>query len=131
MVLRATALCLLALGQSAAAQSVSPAEFEALSEGRTIYFRDQSQGFGAEQYFANRRVRWMYADGQCTDGYWYPQGPQLCFIYDHAPDPQCWLMNRDGDQISARRAEFDDTTPLVIERIDDRPLPCAGPDLGV
>ena len=115
----------------ARAEPISPSEFEALSQGRTLYFVDQSQGFGAEQYFPNRRVRWMYRDGECTDGYWYPLGQQLCFVYDHAPDPQCWLMTREGGQISARRAEYEDTTPIFVDRIDDRPLACAGPDLGV
>lgn len=116
---------------AALAQPISPNEFDALSQGRTLYFRDGVQGFGAEQYFDNRRVRWMYADGTCTDGFWYAEGDALCFVYEHAPDPQCWLMDRLNDQISARRSEYEDNSPIVVERIDDKPLSCPGPDLGV
>ena len=129
--MRPTPFLLLILAWPAHAQVITPEDFEALSTGKTLYFRDETNGVGAEQYFDNRRVRWMFADGTCTDGYWYAQAGTLCFVYDDAPGPQCWIMTRDEGKISARRAEFNDTSPIVVERIDEKPLACAGPDLGV
>ena len=112
-------------------EPITPDEFEQLSTGRTFYFRDTNQRYGAEQYFENRRVRWMFADGHCTDGYWYTQNDAMCFVYEHEPQPQCWLMETKGGEITARRTEFEDMSPITVDRIDDKPLSCAGPDLGV
>lgn len=115
----------------ARAEPVSPSEFEALTAGRTLYFRDSLGRFGAEQYRADRKVRWMYADGQCTDGYWYPAGNALCFVYDIDPQPQCWRLTREDGNLRARLVETPQSFGLLVERIDDAPLSCAGPDVGV
>ena len=120
-----------ALASPVVCKPMTPAEFEQLSTGMTLYFSDAHQGYGAEQYFENRRVRWMFADGHCTDGYWYPHNDAMCFVYEHEPQPQCWLMDIRSGKITARRTEYEDTSPITVERIDDNPLSCAGPDLGV
>lgn len=110
---------------------ISAAEFEALSTGKTLHFRSGLGLFGAEQYFDNRRVRWMYSDGTCTDGYWYPEGDALCFVYEDVDSTQCWHMSGTGTALRAERADIDDPAPIFLDHIDTRPLACPGPDLGV
>ncbi len=126
----ALVLCALLAGQ-AHAEPMSPDTFDSLSTGRTLYFSDGARSVGAEQYLGNRKVRWMFTDGECSDGFWYEDNSALCFVYEHEPTAQCWLMDETDGTISARRSEFADPTPLFVERMDDQPLACAGPDLGV
>lgn len=120
------------MGFPAFAQNpMSPSQFQDFSEGKTLYFSQSGRFYGAEQYLKNKRVRWQYPNGECTEGHWYGDGTSLCFQYDDVEGTQCWIMWDDAGQILARHAEDPADIPIELERKDELPLPCAGPDLGV
>lgn len=106
-------------------------EFEAHVTGRTITYASGGMVYGAEEYQPGRRVRWSFAGGECQEGIWYPEDRFICFVYRENPVPQCWTFFREGDGL---RALFNDTpgdTELTEVDRTDRPLVCAGPDVGV
>ncbi len=110
--------------------------FEAMAEGHTLYFRQGTGApleYGAEQYFDGRRARWRYADGECTDGIWWEEDGLICFAYETSPAPQCWHFEERGGRFRARLADVPpgDASELLLDRIDDEPLDCPGPDTGV
>lgn len=117
--------------QVSALDIVTPEEFEALTEGKTLYFTEDGLSYGAEQYLANRRVRWQYPDGSCLEGRWFSEGDALCFRYEDQPDTQCWIMWREHGRTLARRTGSVTDRAIELVRKDELPLPCAGPDLGV
>lgn len=123
---------LIAAPAAAADTVLSPAEFQRMSEGKTMYFSRGGQVYGAEQFYTRRRSLWQFSDGQCDHGSWHPKGSYICFVYDQNPDPQCWHFLRRADGRFAARsegatAEFD----ILLDHTDDRPLDCKGPDIGV
>jgi len=114
-----------------AQDGMSPEAFRSLTEGKTLYFSQEGRFYGAEQYLKNNRVRWQYPNGECTEGQWYGQGNQLCFQYEDVIGAQCWIMWDEGGQLLARHADDPADIPIELDRKDELPLPCAGPDLGV
>ena len=76
-------------------------------------------------------MRWQYPNGECTEGRWYGVGNTLCFEYEDVNGAQCWIMWDEGGQLKARHAEDPNDVPIELQREDELPLPCAGPDLGV
>lgn len=125
------ALLLLAT-PSLAEPPLSPAAFEALAEGRTLHFSLDGEPFGSEQFFADRRSLWRFADGACQSGGWSARADLICFRYDGAPDLQCWRFGRSGGRLRAGLVEDGRETgfALELEEVDDTPLPCLGPDVG-
>lgn len=120
-------------GSAGSAQTaISPAEFEALATGRTLWFRDESGAFGAEQYLSGRRSLWRYGDGSCIAGVWWDEDERVCFRYEGGGEPQCWRFVRDGDEIVATFVGPDgaEGAALRLDRIEADPLPCAGPKVG-
>ncbi len=112
---------------------IPPAEFEALSEGRTLHFQKLGQPYGSEQYGPNRNVIWQFANGACEIGYWVPDGKSICFYYEGQLDKLCWsFVERDGKK-RARIAgtEAGDVSEITLTGIDDARLECPGPDLGM
>ncbi|MEO0999428.1 MAG: hypothetical protein AAFW69_02305 [Pseudomonadota bacterium] len=129
-------LAALLLAGTAAAQEVEeivpPAAFEALSEGKTLYFELFGRPFGAEQYFPGRRVRWQFAEGICQEGTWFAEGDALCFSYDENPVPICWyFLKRGGTYIARQVGQAPEDGELTLVRRDEEPLDCPGPDTGV
>ena len=123
----------LALPVSALADGLVTAdEFEAMSQNRTQYFERGGAFYGAEQFFSDRTSLWQYGDGTCTWGKWYAQDDQICFIYEASPTPQCWHFSERGGTYYARIAGLAEGDPseLRLSKVDDKPLPCPGPDLG-
>lgn len=121
------------LATAAAAEIIPPAEFEALSEGRTLTFDKGGTFYGAEQYGPNRYSLWQDATGDCAEGSWFPAGDAICFVYDRQPEPICWIFERrDGDYF-ARVAGTPprDASEIRLREIIDEPLSCPAPDLGV
>ena len=112
--------------------AVSPEAFEALSEGRTLHFSLDGLPYGSEQFFTGRRSLWRTPDGQCEAGVWHSEGDAICFEYEAAPDPQCWIFLHEGSDLSAARVEDGVQTSLVVDLslIDNTPLPCPGPLVG-
>lgn len=125
------ALLLLTLPASAADRRISVEEFEALVTGKTLSYASQGTEYGAEEYFENRRVRWSFLDGECTDGRWYVQNEQICFVYEDIPSPQCWQFFLRGGRLLARFENDPAATELYETRRRSGPLQCLGPEVGV
>jgi len=110
---------------------ISPEDFEAMSKGKTLYFTFDGSPYGAEQFYTGRRSLWQYGNGECTAGAWHNDGDSLCFLYEDNLELQCWQMyRRDGD-IFVKSDTAPEGEELKLDRIDEVPLPCIGPDLGV
>lgn len=119
----------------AAEAAMSGAEFEAYTEGRTLYFGSDGRNYGAEDYLPGREVRWSFLDGACKDGVWYEaqsaQGPQICFIYEDRPEePQCWVFERTDSGLLAT-FQGESGTVLYEARRSEEPQVCLGPEVGV
>lgn len=128
-----TALCLwIILAASPRAQdTMSAAEFDAYTRGKTLYYGQAGTPYGAEQYLPNRRVRWSFLDGICSEGHWFEEKGHICFVYDKEPAPQCWSF---FDQPGGLVARFEGTPPsadLYEVQISDTQMHCLGPRIGV
>ncbi|MEX0970616.1 MAG: hypothetical protein WD046_09260 [Paracoccaceae bacterium] len=124
-------------GVAQAQTAILPEEFGAAAIGKTYWFSENGIHYGAEQYFDDQTVIWQDRNGNCLRGSWYANGPQMCFIYDNDPAPDCWTMweTDDGRVLieSTRIPDDPAIAPLVLELIRRTPLPiaCTGPLLGV
>ncbi|MEM0976771.1 MAG: hypothetical protein AAGJ34_04470 [Pseudomonadota bacterium] len=109
---------------------ISVEEFEAISRGQTQIFERDGEFFGAEQFFSNRQTLWMFRNGQCDRGTWYPVEDLICFQYETLPEAQCWYMiERDGSyfaRLQGAEPQFD----LELVDITREDLPCPGPEVG-
>lgn len=123
--------CLAALPTQAQDRKLTPEEFERFVTGSTILFQSRAREYGAEEYLDNRRVRWSFLDGDCTEGHWYAQGPQICFVYDDYPDPQCWQFYVRQGRLVALFEDDPEATELIEFGRRDGPLYCLGPEVGV
>lgn len=125
---------LIAFALPAAAQDGRPitaAEFERMVTGQTLSYGNGGEEYGAEEYLDNRRVRWSYLDGDCTDGVWYEKGPQICFEYEDIDGAQCWQFFEKAGRLIARFENDPSATELIETRRRSGPLFCEGPEVGV
>lgn len=107
-------------------------EFDAYVTGRTLTYGIGGRVYGIEQYLSGRRVLWAFTGEECREGVWYPQGEEICFVYDYAPDdPQCWLFWEGRDGLIARFTGPGMMTELVEVEQSREPMSCAGPSIGV
>ena len=103
--------------------------FEALVTGKTLTFSTADGPYGVEYYAPNRRVIWSFTNGECQNGEWYenagPSGPEICFVYENNPTPQCWQVFDVDGKI---RADFMNTpgTTVLYEAVESEPLVCGG-----
>ncbi len=112
--------------------TMSAAEFEAYVTGRTLTYATRGGApYGAEQYLPNRRVIWTFLDGECLEGIWYEDAGQICFLYDFAPEPQCWTFWEGGAGLIARFENDPEARELYEVRQSSEPLRCLGPEVGV
>ncbi|MEQ9695741.1 hypothetical protein [Shimia sp. SDUM112013] len=109
---------------------LSAQAFEQRTLGKILFYGADGTRYGVEEYLPDRRVRWSFLDGKCKDGIWYESGPQICFVYEDNPEPQCWLFFEDGVGLRAEFATGDDPTVLYEVETGDEML-CLGPDVGV
>jgi len=111
---------------------VSPEEFERLVLGETMSFIGTSGLYGAEEYFGDRRVRWSFLDGTCTDGRWFNQGNQICFQYDDGgnAEPQCWSFYMKDDALVGEYDNGGQTAAPVQMQMRSGPLYCLSPEVG-
>lgn len=125
-------LLMVLAGPAAADGALTPEAFEALAEGRTLYFTQGGSRYGEEQYLSGRRSLWRYADGSCARGVWWGADGAICFRYDAAPTPQCWRFTSGPAGVVAELVEGGARTGTVVEmsRADTRPLACPGPYVG-
>jgi hypothetical protein len=124
------ALCLL-VQPVAAAEPMSAAEFEAYTTGRTLFYGQGGQAYGAEEYLDDRRVIWSFLDGECKDGRWYPDGREICFVYDDSPEPQCWQFFRETGGLIAEFMGNPAMSELYEAQDMDEEMVCLGPRIGV
>ncbi|SFD93310.1 hypothetical protein [Roseivivax sediminis] len=132
--IRALALALTLATPALAAETgaMSGAEFDAYTEGKTLYFGQDGAAYGVERYLPDQRVVWSFLDGECKTGRWYEQSGQICFVYEDNPTPQCWSFYRAPQ--GGLRAVFENDparTTLYEARQDEEPMLCKGPDVGV
>ncbi len=110
---------------------ITAEEFERIVTGKTFSYATGGAPYGAEEYLGNRRVRWTFLDGECTEGSWYESGEYICFVYDNIPDPQCWTFFMRSGRLSARFSGQSTSTDLFETERQDEPLFCLGPEVGV
>lgn len=112
---------------SAAIEPVPPEEFRAMAEGWTVYFTLNGALYGAESYGKGDRSCWCYIEGECQEGVWWADGPQLCFDYGHEGSPSCWTLHRDDGGIVARLEGDRPNAGMELRflRQDRQPLACA------
>lgn len=117
--------------QTATADPMSAAEFEAYVTGKTLFYGQSGEAYGAEIYHENRRVTWSFLDGDCKEGRWYAEGPLICFVYEDRPDPQCWTFERGAGGLIARFENNPDSAELYEAQNLDEEMICLGPKIGV
>ncbi|NRB18117.1 MAG: hypothetical protein HRU33_11260 [Rhodobacteraceae bacterium] len=105
--------------------------FDRYTLGRTLYYGLDGSPYGVERYLPGRRVLWSFLDGRCETGHWYEEAGQICFIYQHRSDPQCWRFSLEPQGLVARFENSPQATELYeVEDLDEEML-CYGPDVGV
>lgn len=110
---------------------LTPQEFEAYANGKTLYFAQQGQPFGVEQYLPGRQSIWQFADGTCANGIWFARKNLICFVYDGDEVEQCWtFIDKDGT-FAARALGREPEADLDVIWRDQAPISCKAPDLGV
>ncbi|MBL9075437.1 hypothetical protein [Tabrizicola sp.] len=126
------ALALFFLATPSLAETPITAEvFEAHVTGKTLTYRQFGNLFGIEQYLPDRKVRWSTAPNECQYGSWYPQGENICFVYEYDPTPACWTFwMKDGALVALSTSGV---AGEELHEVDasDQGLPCPGPDVGV
>lgn len=108
---------------------LSGAEFDAFVSGRTLTYSANGIPYGVEYYAPSQRVIWSVLDGTCEYGKWYeassPTGPQICFVYEDDPEPNCWQIFMEGNRMRADFMNQPDSTVLYM--LDEtEPLICDG-----
>ncbi len=104
--------------------------FEAYTKGKTLYFSEAGEAYGAERYLPGRKVEWSFLDGKCKTGEWYPDQGAICFVYEDRPDPQCWHFEATQRGLKATFLGSDESTELYEAKQSDEPMYCMGPDVG-
>lgn len=122
------ALC--AATPAVAEPPITADQFEAHVTGKTLTYRQFDSVFGIEEYLPDRKVRWSTAPNECQYGSWYPQGENICFVYEYDPTPACWTFWLRGGALVALSTNAAPGEELHEVAVDDTPLPCPGPDIG-
>lgn len=120
-----------AVRASQAAEPMNAEEFDAYTRGKTLFYGQNGQAYGAEIYHENRRVQWSFLDGKCKEGTWYEKAGQICFVYEDNDDPQCWSFYKDAGRLVARFENLTSSTPLYEADDIGQEMICLGPDVGV
>ena len=121
-----------ALAQESSGKALSATQFESLVEGRTLtYGAEGTEPYGVEYYHPGRRVTWAWSDStECLPGTWReekrPDGPAICFDYDHDPEPKCWRFFREGVGLRATFLNDGGATELYELIEDPGSLVCGG-----
>lgn len=114
-----------------AAEPMDGAAFDSYTRGKTLFYGQNGQAYGAEVYLDNRRVRWSFLDGQCKEGYWYEDAGQICFVYEDNPVPQCWAFLQNDGGLIAKFENVPGATELYEADDLGEEMICLGPDVGV
>ena len=127
------ALLMLAIpmAESHAGEPMDAEAFDRYTRGKTLFYGQNGEAYGAEIYLDNRRVKWSFLDGQCKDGTWYEDGGQICFVYEDNPEPQCWAFTNDNGRLIARFQNDPGATELYEAQDVGEEMICLGPEIGV
>ena len=125
------ALTLLLAVPAQAETPMTAAEFEAYATGKTLSYAKDSTIWGSEHYMADRHVIWAFDDTDCQYGIWFEDAGNICFVYEDEGAPQCWKFWREGEGLKAQFEGDPEGTELSEVAQTDKPLLCAGPDVGV
>lgn len=116
----------------ACAQPLDAEGFSAFASGKTVTYGADGLVYGREEYRADRTVVWQAPGGDCSYGHWFEDDAgNICFLYGEGRDPVCWMFSDSGGRVTARSVDSPDAPPLGTLQIDDKPLVCPGPDVGV
>lgn len=126
LALAATLAVTLAL-PAAAQERLTAQEFDRYTRGKTLFYGREGQTYGAENYYANRRVLWSFLDGNCSAGEWYERDGLICFTYENNPDPQCWSFTKGPAGLIARFENEPTTTELYEAGETGDGMVCTGP----
>lgn len=130
--MKSLALCLTLLAAPLAAQDLMTAEeFDAYTQGKTLFYGQNGQAYGAEIYHQNRRVEWSFLDGECKEGEWFEDDGLICFVYEDNPNPQCWSFVKGTRGLIARFENNPNTTELYEAQDVGEEMLCLGPKVGV
>ena len=124
-------LCLMLTLPAWAQDTLSAAEFDAFTKGKTLFYGTLGAPYGAEVYHDNRRVQWSFLDGECIEGEWYEDSGNICFVYENMPDPQCWTFTKGANGLIARFENNPQSTTLYDAQDAGEELLCLGPKVGV
>ncbi|SMO48394.1 hypothetical protein [Ruegeria faecimaris] len=111
--------------------SLSGAEFDRYTLGKTLFYGFEGRIYGVERYLPDRRVIWSFLDGNCKEGLWYEQEGQICFVYEDRHDPQCWVFTESGGGLIAQFEGNPEMTELYENEDTDAEMVCYGPEVGV
>jgi hypothetical protein len=106
-------------------------EFAAHVAGKTVTYQRWGNIFGIEQYLEGGKVRWSPLPGECQSGRWYPEGDNICFLYEYDPVPHCWTFWKEGDALVALSDSGLPGQEIYETDRSTTPLDCSGPDVGV
>jgi hypothetical protein len=114
-----------------AGEPMDGAAFDDYTRGKTLFYAQNGEAYGAEIYLDNRRVKWSFLDGNCKEGSWYEQDEQICFVYEDNPEPQCWAFHSENGRLIARFENLPGATQLYEATDVNAEMICLGPDVGV
>jgi len=123
----AACVALLLAGPVLADDPMTAAAFDEFTTGRTLGYAGAGGVFGLERYHDGRRVTWAFLGQECRTGTWYPDGANICFVYDHDPEPKCWQFIARGDSLDAWFLDGKTLVPGYAVVATDEPLICPGP----
>ncbi len=103
----------------------------AYTRGKTLFYGQNGEAYGAEIYMDNQRVKWSFLDGSCKEGYWYESADQICFVYEDNPTPQCWAFTKQNGKLTARFENLPGATQLYEAQDAEEEMICLAPNLGV
>ncbi len=128
--MRQIAIFLSLLAAPALAQDyLDEAGFDAVATGHTITYNDSLGMFaGVEAYHPNRRVTWVADGGTCQKGRWFPQGSEICFVYEGSTTPVCWGFRMEAGRLLAEPSPG--AAPWVATSISTEPIACQSPFVG-
>lgn len=124
-------LAFLSSAPALAQETMSAEEFDAYTQGKTLYYHAGGAVYGAERYLNGRRVVWSFLDGECKDGIWYEQDGQICFAYEDNTGPQCWTFSRSAGGLVARFMGESGVSELYEAQDIGEEMLCLGPKVGV
>ncbi|ABG31539.1 hypothetical protein CEP88_19385 [Roseobacter denitrificans] len=127
----ATSLAIFCADLALAAEPMDGQAFDAYTRGKTLFYGQNGEKYGAEVYLDDRRVKWSFLDGQCKEGFWYEEAGQICFVYEDNPTPQCWAFTKENGRLSARFENLPGATELYEAEDVNEEMICLGPDVGV